>query len=145
MENTQSMTLVNDDSGNSLVADLTTRKTTFCSFVASTDAEKSKLFKIMNNPEKRLKECTNMTLEITDVFAEIVDCVNKETGEYNKCPRIVLIDKNGVGYVSVSLGVYNSIKKLFEVFGVPTWAKPVKIKPILVSKGERSILSLDIA
>lgn len=64
----------------------------------------------MNNPEHRLSEYINKTILAKDLFCEVVDCVNQETGEITPCPRIVIIDKNGEGYQAVSLGVYAQLK-----------------------------------
>ena len=116
----------------------------YCSYVANTEEEKKKLFKALNNPDKRLADCVNMELEIKDVIAEIVETHNEETGEIQKAPRVVLIDKEGTSYQCVSSGIFNAVKKLMLVFGQPTWKKPIKVKVIQITKGTRKILSLDI-
>jgi hypothetical protein len=85
-----------------------------------------------------------MVINAKDVFCEVVTCKNPETGESNECPRIVIIDDKGVGYQAVSLGVFSALKKVFQVFGVPTWKKPIALKVVQVTKGQNKILTFDI-
>lgn len=128
------------------IMDLTAeRKVDFCTFIPKTEKEKKLLFNAMNNPEKRIGDCINETINIKDVFCEIVNCTNKDTGDVTICPRIVLINEKGVGYQAVSLGIYSALKKIFRVFGMPNeWSSPLKIKVIQVTKGERKMLTLNV-
>lgn len=127
------------------VAQLSDQKNvSFCSMSAGTPEEKVQLFNAMNNPAKAIKECVNMELKIKDVFVEVVTCINEQTGEAKECPRIVLIDENGVGYTAVSLGVFSSLKKIFQVFGFPTWDTPITIVPKVISKGTKQITTLSL-
>ena len=132
------------DEGFDLVADLTTAKTQFSSVVATTDEEKAKLYNAMNNPEKRLADCINMTINAKDLYVEVVNCTNKETGEVNACPRIVIIDDKGVSYQCVSIGIFSAFKKLIQVYGAPTWEKPLKLMVKQITKGQLKMLTLDV-
>lgn len=132
------------DEGFDLVADLTTAKTQFSSVVAVTDEEKAKLYNAMNNPEKRLADCINMTINAKDLYVEVVNCTNKETGEVNACPRIVIIDDKGVSYQCVSIGIFSAFKKLIQVYGAPTWEKPLKLMVKQITKGQLKMLTLDV-
>ena len=142
-ENTSLAPVTMDDNRN-FIADLTSRQTTFCSLVANTPVEKAMLFKAMNNPEKRVGDCINMTINAKDLFCEVVNCINQQTGEMQTCPRIVIIDDKGVGYQAVSLGVYSAIKKIIQVFGAPTWAEPLPLVVKQITKGERKLLTFDV-
>ena len=132
------------DDNNHFIADLTGRQTTFCSLVANTPAEKAMMFKAMNNPEKRVGDCINMTINAKDLFCEVVNCVNQQTGEVQVCPRIVIIDDKGVGYQAVSLGVYSAIKKIIQVFGAPSWDTPLPLVVKQITKGDRKLLTFDV-
>lgn len=132
------------DNGEHFIADLTQRQTMFCSFNPQDPKGKAQLFKAMNNPDKRLGDCINMTILAKDLFCEVVKCVNKETGEVDQCPRIVIIDEDGVGYQAVSLGVFSAVKKLMGVFGQPTWETPIPLVIKQITKGEKKLLTLDI-
>lgn len=127
-----------------LQQNLTESSDSFCSLKAETPQEKATLFRIMNSPEKRISDCINQTILVKDVYCEVVQVTNKETGEVNTCPRVVLVDKDGIGYQSVSFGIYSSLKKLFQVYGVPTWEEPVPIKVIQISREKNKILTLTI-
>lgn len=127
-----------------LQQNLTESSDSFCSLKAETPEEKATLFRIMNSPEKRISDCINQTILVKDVYCEVVQVTNKETGEVNTCPRVVLVDKDGIGYQSVSFGIYGSLKKLFQVYGVPTWENPVSVKVIQISREKNKILSLTI-
>lgn len=132
------------DDNKNFIADLTSRQTTFCSLKANTLKERAMLFKAMNNPEKRVGDCINMTINAKDLFCEVVNCVNQQTGEVEACPRIVIIDDKGVGYQAVSLGVYSAIKKIIQVFGVPSWETPLPLVVKQITKGEKKLLTFDV-
>lgn len=133
------------DDDHNFVAELTERETVFCSMTASTNQEKAKLFAAMNNPEHRLGDCINMVIKAKDIFCEVVNCTNRETGESRKCPRIVIIDEKGEGYQAVSLGVFSAMKKLIAIYGAPTWSDPIPLKVKQISKGTIKMLTFDVA
>lgn len=134
------------DEDERFIMDLTAeRKTQFCSMIPKNEDEEIVLFNAMNNPEKRIGDCINMTINVKHVFCEVVTCENRETGETNMCPRIVLIDTDGVGYQAVSLGVFSALKKIFAIKGSPTtWKKPVKLQVVQITKGERKLLTFNM-
>lgn len=132
------------DEGYNLVADLTTARVQFCSKQAKTDEEKVALFNAMNNPDKRLSDFINMTINAKDLYVEVVNCTNQETGETTACPRIVIIDDKGVSYQCVSVGIFSALKKAIQIFGAPTWDKPVKMQVKQVTKGEKKMLTLNV-
>ena len=143
--NTELTPVVMDDDTNYIV-DLTERTTSYCSMVAQTTEDKAVLYNAMNAPDKRLKDCINLDINIKDVFVEVVNCINKETGIVEKCPRTVIIDDKGVGYQCVSLGVFSALKKLFAVYGEPSvWDKPLKVKVKQINKSaDKNILTLEV-
>lgn len=133
------------DMGFDISVDMTSAQLAFSSLQASTDEEKAQLFNAINNPEKRLSDCINMVINAKDLFVEVVNCTNEETGEVTACPRIVIIDDKGVSYQAVSLGIYSALKKVIQIFGVPTWNKPIALEVKQVTKGTRKMLTLNIA
>lgn len=133
-----------DDEGFNVSVDLTSRQVSFCSMIPKTEDEKVLLYNAMNNPEKRLSDCANMTLTIRDVYVEVVECTNEETGVTTKCPRIVLIDVKGTSYQCVSIGIYSALKKAIQVFGAPTWKNGVKFEVKTITKGSRKMLTLNV-
>lgn len=132
------------DEGFSIVADMTSAQTQFCSMKADSKEEKAALYNAMNNPDKRIGDCINMTIAARDLYIEVVNCTNEETGEVTACPRIVIIDDQGVSYQAVSIGIYSALKKVIQVFGAPTWDEPVQLEVKQITKGSRKMLTLNV-
>ena len=132
------------DMGFDISVDMTSRQLSFSSLTATTDEEKANMFNAINNPEKRLADCINMTIQAKDLYIEVVNCTNEETGEVTACPRIVIIDDKGVAYQAVSLGIYSALKKVIQIFGAPTWNKPIALEVKQVTKGQRKMLTLNV-
>ena len=94
------------------------------------------------NPQYKLKEHVNEVINLAHVSIECCE-VNNEDGVRQIAPRIVLIDANGSTFSCVSIGIYNSLKRLFALLGTPdTWTEPVPIKPTLLSTKQGQVLSL---
>lgn len=136
---------VMEDDNNFIMSLTAPKEACFCSVVAKTEDEKKILFKATNDPDHRIKEFVNKPIKVKDVFVEVVECTNRETGEVRKCPRIVLIDDKKVSYTAVSLGVFSALRKLFSIFGTPdTWEKPITVTPKTIEKDKYSILTLSM-
>lgn len=132
------------DEDERFIADLTQeRKVSYCSMVPKNEDEEIILFNAMNSSDKRLGDCINETLEVSHIYVEVVKCKNQETGEETLCPRVVLIDKDGISYQCVSIGIFSSVKKILSVKGNPgNWKAPVKLKVEQITKGTNKLLSL---
>lgn len=145
-ENETSLVVQNkfNDMGFDVSVDMTSAQMQFSSMQATTDEEKVTLYNAINNPDKRLADCVNMKINVKDVYAEIVNCTNEETGEITACPRIVLIDDKKVSYQAVSVGIYSAIRKLIQIFGVPTWKKPITLEVKQITKGNKRMLTLNV-
>ncbi|CUU51217.1 hypothetical protein [Clostridium beijerinckii] len=137
------------DDDNSFIADLTAPRTQAYSSIdllKTSEKEKIAYFNAINSSDKRLGDKINEVIELKNVYVEIVQLKNEVTGEMQDAPRIVLIDSKGEGYTCVSTGVFSSLKKVFQVFGMPpTWSSPKKVKIKQVTKGEKKILTLAIS
>lgn len=140
------LTIYNDENAKeSMIGTLTNEKVTmFTSMSAETVDEKKALFNAMNNPQKRVADMIGKEIAIRDVFVESVDMVNEETGEVTIAPRIVLVDTKGVSYQCVSTGIFSALKKLFQIFGMPTWENGIKTEVAQIQKGKRNILTLRV-
>ena len=140
------LTIYNDENAKeTMIGTLTNEKVTmFTSMSAQTVDEKKALFNAMNNPEKRVADMIGKEIVIRDVFVESVDMVNEETGEVTIAPRIVLVDVKGVSYQCVSTGIFSALKKLFQIFGMPTWENGIKTEVAQIQKGKRNILTLRV-
>lgn len=120
------------------------RQTMYCSLNTTDDKGKAQLYKAMNNPEEKLKDHIGETLEVVDVFCEVVDIADENTGEIVKAPRIVLFTKNGKTYGCVSKGIANSVSKLIAVFGEPTWGGlKLQVKQLSLA-ANKNVLTLEL-
>lgn len=99
-----------------------------------------------SNPANKLKEHVNEVLSLVHVSVECVEISKEDTPEGKAiAPRIVLITEDGQSYSCVSVGVYQSLKRMFTLLGTPdTWTEPVKIKPMLISTKKGQVLSLNL-
>ena len=134
------------DEDERFIADLTTRTVSYCSFVPTNDEEKAYLYNAQNNTPNRVKDSIGETIKLKHVYVEAVHLTNRETGEMQAAPRIVLIDESLNSFQCVSIGIYSAIKKIFAIYGTPDkWKKPLSVKIKQINKGaDRSILTLDI-
>lgn len=133
------------DEGNMLM-DLTSKRTTWSSINPKTEKEKVAFYNAVNTPTKRLKEMLNLEVEISNVYAEVIDFIDRESGEATPGVRMVFIAPDGTSYQAASKGIYSCTQKLFNIFGTPdTWKHPVKIRPKEVSKAaDRNVLVFEI-
>lgn len=122
--------------------DLTEQNNFYSSLIPKDKKEETILFNAINNPDYKISDFINTEIVVQDVICEMVQCTNKETGEVSSVPRIILITPDNETYQAVSIGIYNSMKKVFAIKGLPeTWAEPIKIKIQQVTRGERKILT----
>lgn len=127
-----------------IAGELTSRTQMYSSMSADTPEKRAILFKAMNNPDKHLGDIVGETIYVTDLFCESVMIANKDTGEESPAVRTVLIDKDGLGYASVSKGIFSAVKKLIMLCGQPTWETPIPLKIAQINKDQRRLLTFDI-
>lgn len=133
------------DNGNMLLMD-ESRKQSFCSMNPQTFQEKAAFYNAISSPSKRLGDMINLAIELQHVYAETCNYLNKESGELQAGVRIVLIDKDGVSYNTSSIGVYNSLSKIFSIFGVPqSWESPITVRVKQITPADnRKVLTLEL-
>lgn len=119
--------------------------TSYCSVQGGDRATLAKIYNAANNPEHKVGDFINKTIKVKDVLVEYIEVENEETGENETAPRVVLIDEKGAAYQSVSVGMFNAVKNLIQVFGAPTWDDPIPctVKQISVKNG--SMLTLEVS
>lgn len=119
----------------------------YCSLKAESFESKASIYNALNSPDAKISECINMVLEIRDVIAHEVQLVDQNTGEITKCLRTILVDKDGKTYQAVSVGVANSLNRIFQIFGEPsTWTKSIKLKPVqkVTNNGTNKVTLLEV-
>ena len=117
----------------------------FCSIKEDSLEAKKLVYNASNNPTHKIDDYINKEIALKDVFVEIIELVNENTGELEQAPRIVLIDDKGESYQCVSNGIFGSLKKLMAIFGEPTWEEPIHVvvKQVKVKRG--TMLTLEVA
>ena len=126
----------------------TENKSFYSSLKANTPLERATLFNAISNPAHQTSDNIGETILVKDVIVEIIDITDDLTGETKQAPRVVLVDVGGQTYQSVSVGIYNSIARLIQIMGEPTWegGLPLKVRQILKDSTKRvSTLEIDTA
>lgn len=105
------------------------KQNVYCSKVAETEKEKKELFNALESCDALLNDCEGQEIEIQDVYVEEKQVVDEETGELKTKFRTILFDKSGQTYATGSYGIFNVLKKIVSIYGLPnTWEKPLKVK-----------------
>lgn len=116
----------------------------FCSFVAETDEQKASLYKAMTSPDRKMADFINQKINAVDVFVEQVEITDEESGEIAVLPRVVIFDQDGTTYSATSRGIFNALKRLFLVYGMPHWEKPIPLIIKQTTAKNRKFMTLDI-
>ena len=101
----------------------------YCSKKAETDEEKKELFNALESCDALLNDCVGQEIEIQDIYVEEKQVVDETTGELKNKYRSILFDVTGQTYATGSYGIYNVLKKIVGIYGLPdSWDKPLKVK-----------------
>lgn len=134
----------------SISEDITTAsEQMFCSVRADDKEGKVIVYNALNAPTGRLAEMIGKIIRVRDVIADNAVVYN-DAGIPVDTVRVILITDEGKSYTCVSVGIYNAIKKLIGVFGLPTWEDPIALEvKQLTRKGRdgqpRNVLTLAVA
>lgn len=101
---------------------------TYCSKVAEKEEEKKELFNALETCDALLNDCVGQEIDIKDVYCEEREVADEETGEMKKKYRTILFDMNGQTYATGSYGIFNIMRKLMAIYGMPTWENGLKVK-----------------
>lgn len=111
-----------------------------------TKDDKKAFFNAIQNPDEQLRDHINKKIDLVNVYiAPVLLESSEEPGVKVQCPRIVLFGADGTSYTCVSVGVYNSLKTLFQTFGDPgEWDEPITVEVKQVSRGTNQLLTLKV-
>lgn len=118
----------------------------YCSKTAESEKEKKELFNALESCDVLLNDIVGTTIEIKDIYVEEKEVADSETGEMKTKYRTILFDVEGKTYATGSYGIYNVLKKIVGIYGLPTtWEKPLKVKVTKRSIGNgKSSLTLTL-
>lgn len=114
----------------------------YCSIEATTDEAKKQLFNALETCDALLNDCVGQEISLKDIYVEEKQVADVETGEVKVKYRTILFDENGQTYATGSYGIYNIIKKIISIYGLPTtWENPIKVKVSKrpIGKGKQSL------
>ena len=101
----------------------------YCSKIAESEKEKKELFNALESCDALLNDCVGQEIKIKDMYVEEKQIIDDESGEIKTKYRTILFDENGQTYATGSYGIYNVLKKIVQIYGLPeTWEKPLKVK-----------------
>ena len=105
------------------------KQNVYCSKVAETETEKKELFNALESCDALLNDCVGQEIDIKDMYVEEKQVIDDATGEIKTKYRTILFDENGQTYATGSYGIYNVLKKIVQIYGLPeNWEKPLKVK-----------------
>ena len=105
------------------------KQNVYCSKVAETEKEKKELFNALESCDALLNDCVGQEIDIKDIYVEEKQVMDDETGEIKTKYRTILFDVNGQTYATGSYGIYNILKKIVQIYGLPeSWEKALKVK-----------------
>lgn len=123
-----------------LNADLSSEGAGYCSLQAADDEDRVKLYNACSSPLS-VADMINKQIKLRHIFVEVIQVMSEQSGELVYVPRVILIDEKGTGYQAVSIGMYNSVKRLIVTFGDPsTWKKAhtVEIQNVSLKNGQHT-------
>ena len=101
----------------------------YCSKIVESEKEKKELFNALESCDALLNDCVGQEIDIKDIYVEEKQVMDDETGEIKTKYRTILFDENGQTYATGSYGIYNILKKIVQIYGLPeSWEKPLKVK-----------------
>ena len=105
------------------------KQNVYCSKVAESETENKELFNALESCDALLNDSGGQEIEIKDMYIEDIQVVDEESGELKTKYRTILFDVNGQTYATGSYGIYNILKKIVQIYGLPeSWEKPLKVK-----------------
>lgn len=104
-------------------------KNIYCSKKLENEEDKKNLFNALESCDVLLNDCVGNELSIKDLYIEEKQVVDTETGTVKEKYRTIIFDENGQTYATGSYGIYNIIKKIVSIYGLPeNWTEPLKVK-----------------
>ena len=105
------------------------KQNVYCSKVAETEEEKKELFNALESCDALLNDCVGQEINIKDIYVEEKQVMDDEKGEVKTKYRTILFDETGQTYATGSYGIYNILKKIVQIYGLPeNWKQSLKVK-----------------
>ncbi len=101
-------------------------KNYYCSVSLDNDQGQVLVYNALESCDVRVADSIGQTIELKDVYIE--KYMKEKDGESKEAIRTILFDADGKSYVSTSFGIFNSIRRILNIFGEPkNWKEPKKV------------------
>lgn len=92
----------------------------FATIDASSKENKAKLFNATENADVLANDCVGEEFTLVDAYIERIPTVDEETGEQKVKYRTILFGDDGKTYASGAYGIYNTVAKILQIYGIET-------------------------
>lgn len=92
----------------------------FATIDASNMENKAKLFNATENADVLANDCVGEEFTLVDAYIERIPTIDEETGEQKVKYRTILFGEDGKTYASGAYGIYNTVAKILQIYGVET-------------------------
>jgi len=92
----------------------------FSTIDVTTMENKAKLFNATENADVLANDCVGEKFTLVDAYIERIPTVDEETGEQKVKYRTILFGEDGKTYASGAYGIYNTVAKILQIYGVET-------------------------
>lgn len=128
-----------------IIAELTgDTQVSFTTLNGDTFEDKKRLYNAINSPDERLKAHINEAINMVDVHVSVVELESDDGSGSDNVPRVIIFDDKGKSYVATSSGVYNSLQKIYMLFGTLHFDKGLPVVPKEIPTKRGSTLTLAI-
>jgi hypothetical protein len=118
---------------------------TYCSKNVVSDQDKKELFNALEQCDVVLNDIVGQEIVLKDVYCEEKQVMDDVSGELKTKYRTILFDIEGKTYATGSYGIFNVVKKLSSIYGLPTWEDGIKVKVAKRPMGNgKSTLTLNL-
>jgi hypothetical protein len=118
----------------------------FATIDTSIMENKAKLFNATENADVLANDCVGEKFTLVDAYIERIPTTDEETGEQKIKYRTILFGEDGKTYASGAYGIYNTVAKILQIYGVETLHdKGLKVEIAKgTTKGNRTRLFLKV-
>ena len=118
---------------------------TFCSKSVTSQDDRIDLFNALETCDVLINDIVGQEIVIKDVYCKEYTKVDDETGEAITKYRTIIFDMDGKTYATGSYGLFNSLRQIFAIIGMPTYQDGLKVKVVKkATKNGKQSLSLTL-
>lgn len=115
-----------------------------CTKVINSVEDGKELYNALEECDALLNDMVGKKIKIKDFYIERRDYVDEDTGTVRDKFRTIIFATDGKSYATGSYGVYNSLVKLCNIFGNPTWDEGIEVEIIKKTFDKKTSLTLKV-